>query len=140
MDEEGNQDFQDLDNPAPTESQSTRRPPRRRGTRAQRKPAQTEILTENVRSLTEVVKALVDREARNAQLPPVQQKAVESMPRGRPGRLADHETLCPRVTGGVIGHTEIALGGSSGTKKNRVGCDREAVILGLPDQERSSRR
>ncbi|GMN50983.1 hypothetical protein TIFTF001_020138 [Ficus carica] len=85
MDEQGNQDFQDLDNSAPTRSQSTRRPPRRRGARAQRKPTQTEILTKNVRSLTEVVRALVDRGAHNVQLPPAQQEAVESMP-SRPPR------------------------------------------------------
>ncbi|GMN44969.1 hypothetical protein TIFTF001_014162 [Ficus carica] len=87
MDEQGNQDFQDLNNPAPTGSQSTRRPPRRRGARAQRKPTQMEILTENVRSLIEVVRALVDREAHNAQYPPAQQEAAKSTP-SRPPRSA----------------------------------------------------
>ncbi|GMN74480.1 hypothetical protein TIFTF001_053859 [Ficus carica] len=69
MDEQGNQDFQDLYNPAPTGSQSTWRPQHRWGARAQRKPTQTEIFTENVRSLTEVVRALVEREEHNVQLP-----------------------------------------------------------------------
>ena len=48
MDEQANQEIQD-DNPAPTGYRSTRKPPRRRGVRAQRKP--TEILAENVQSL-----------------------------------------------------------------------------------------
>ncbi|GMN32756.1 hypothetical protein TIFTF001_041783 [Ficus carica] len=59
MDEQDNQDFQDIDNPAPTGSQGTQRPQRGRRARAQRKPTQTEILTENARSLTEMVRALV---------------------------------------------------------------------------------
>ncbi|GMN30318.1 hypothetical protein TIFTF001_044475 [Ficus carica] len=46
-----------------------------------------DILTENVRSLIEVVKALVDREAHNIQLPPVQQEAAEST-QSRPPRSA----------------------------------------------------
>ncbi|GMN52758.1 hypothetical protein TIFTF001_021899 [Ficus carica] len=87
MDEQANQDFQDLDNPDPTGSQSTRRPPRQQGARAQRKPTQTEILTENVRSPTEVVRAFVDREAHNVQFPPAQQEAAESTP-SRPPRSA----------------------------------------------------
>ncbi|GMN42946.1 hypothetical protein TIFTF001_012145 [Ficus carica] len=111
MDEGGNQNFQDLDNPAPTGSQSTRRPPRQRG-----------------HSWTE--KRIMHNSPKYNRRPPSQRRA------GRPGRLADHETLHPWVTGGVIGHTERASGGSSRTEKNRVGCAREAVILRLPDQER----
>ncbi|GMN51135.1 hypothetical protein TIFTF001_020289 [Ficus carica] len=71
MDEQNNQDFQDIDNPAPTGSQGTQRPQRGRRGRAQRKPTQTEILAENVRSLTEMVRALVDtcRDANVVQYP-----------------------------------------------------------------------
>ncbi|GMN39656.1 hypothetical protein TIFTF001_008883 [Ficus carica] len=86
MDERGNQDFQDLDNPAPTGSQSTRRPLHQRSARAQRKPTQTEILTKNVRSLTEVVRALMDREAHNVQLPPAQSNRSNQEGLGRQQR------------------------------------------------------
>ncbi|GMN61765.1 hypothetical protein TIFTF001_030860 [Ficus carica] len=66
MDEQDNQNFQDIDNPAPTGSQVTQRPQRGRRARAQRKPTQTKILAENVRSLTEMVGALVDTQPRAA--------------------------------------------------------------------------
>ncbi|GMN63872.1 hypothetical protein TIFTF001_032942 [Ficus carica] len=54
---------------------------------APRKPTQTEILTENVKNLTEVVRALVDREAHNVQLPLAQQEAAKSTP-SKPPRSA----------------------------------------------------
>ncbi|GMN52481.1 hypothetical protein TIFTF001_021629 [Ficus carica] len=110
MDERGNQDFQDLDNPAPTGSQSNRRPPRPRGARAQRKPTQTKILTENY-----------------SRRPPSQRQA------GHPGQLADHETLRPRVIEGVVALIGRALDGNSKTEtKTRAGYVREAVNSGHP--------
>ncbi|GMN69275.1 hypothetical protein TIFTF001_038326 [Ficus carica] len=73
MDERAEQEIQN-DNPAPTGSQSTRRPSRRRGVRAQRKPTQTKILAGNVQSLTQTVQVLMEafRESQNIRLPPVQ--------------------------------------------------------------------
>ena len=88
MDERNEQEIQE-DNPAATGSQSTRRPPRGRGTRGRRGPTQTEILAGNVQTLTQTVQVLMEalRESRNAQPPREEPEAAESTPT-RPARTA----------------------------------------------------
>ncbi|GMN20041.1 hypothetical protein TIFTF001_042983 [Ficus carica] len=106
MAEQDNQDFHD-DDPAPTGSRGTRRGPmspprtqRGRGTRARRRPSQTEILAGNVRDLTELVRALVDtrRDANIVQFPEEPPEVAESTP-SRPPRSGSRPRN-PSPTGG----------------------------------------
>ncbi|GMN38403.1 hypothetical protein TIFTF001_007641 [Ficus carica] len=87
MAEQDNQDFHDVDDPAPTGSRGTQRTQRGRGARARRRPSQTEILAGNVRDLTELVRTLVDnrRDANVVQFPEEPPEVAESTP-SRPPR------------------------------------------------------
>ncbi|GMN61907.1 hypothetical protein TIFTF001_030990 [Ficus carica] len=142
MDEQDNQDFQDINNPALTGSQGTQRPQRGRRARAHRKPTQTEILAENVRSLTEMVRALVytRRDANVIQFLEESPEAAESTP-SRPRRSGSrpHNPQL-RATGGVIGRIARASGSSSRRGQNRAGCDQGAVTPRLPAREQPSRQ
>ncbi|GMN33103.1 hypothetical protein TIFTF001_003965 [Ficus carica] len=88
MAERDNQDFHDVDDPAPTGSRGTQRTQRGRGARARRMPSQTEILVGNVRDLTELVRTLVDtrRDANVVQLPEEPPEVAESTPSRPPRR------------------------------------------------------
>ncbi|GMN54090.1 hypothetical protein TIFTF001_023216 [Ficus carica] len=65
------------------------------------KPTQTEILTENVKNLTEIVRVLMDthRETHNAQLPQVQPEAAESTLTKPPGSTGQPRSLSPEADG-----------------------------------------
>ncbi|GMN47963.1 hypothetical protein TIFTF001_017147 [Ficus carica] len=62
MAERDNQDFHDVDDPAPTGSRATQRTQRGRGAQARRGPSQTEILAGNVRDLTELAPQVSSRQ------------------------------------------------------------------------------
>ncbi|GMN66517.1 hypothetical protein TIFTF001_035580 [Ficus carica] len=82
MAEQDNQDFHDVDDPAPTGSRGTQRTQRGRGARARRRPSQTGILAGNVRDLTELVRTLVDTrsDANVVQFPEEPPEVAESTP------------------------------------------------------------
>ncbi|GMN40212.1 hypothetical protein TIFTF001_009433 [Ficus carica] len=92
MAEQDNQDFHDVDDPAPTGSRGTQRTERGRGARARRRPSQTEILAGNVRDLTELVRTLVDtrRDANVVQFPEEPPEVAESTP-SRPPRSGSRQ-------------------------------------------------
>ena len=107
MDAQDSQDIQESENPVRTGSPSSRQPQRRQGGRAPKKPTQTEILMENVRNLTEVVRTLVESQrethtrvtrthpevAESTPTPPDRRRSYErGEPSARAGRaLPEHE-------------------------------------------------
>ncbi|GMN70614.1 hypothetical protein TIFTF001_039655 [Ficus carica] len=69
------------------------------GAQAQPKPTQTEILAENVKNLTEIIRVLMDahREAHNVQLPQAQPEAAESTPTRPSGEVGQQRNLSPEA-------------------------------------------
>ncbi|GMN32804.1 hypothetical protein TIFTF001_048206 [Ficus carica] len=100
MEKRDNQDFHDVDDPAPTGSRGTQRTQRGREARARQRLSQTEILAGNVRDLTELVRALVDtrRDANVVQLSEEPPEVAESTP-SRPPRSGNRQHN-PSPTGG----------------------------------------
>ncbi|GMN69014.1 hypothetical protein TIFTF001_038062 [Ficus carica] len=131
MDERVEPEIQE-ENPAATGSQSTRRPLRRRGVGAQRRPTQAEILAGNVQSLTQTVQVLMEafRESRNVPPPPRRRAPPVSSTRplslrlpDHPGRRADLGISRPRATDEATGYIARTLNGSPEMRKSRVGDD-----------------
>ncbi|GMN67604.1 hypothetical protein TIFTF001_036673 [Ficus carica] len=133
MAERDNQDFHDVDDPAPTGSRGPQRTQRGRGARARRRPSQTEILAGNVRDLTELVRTLVDsrRDANVVQFPEEPPEVAESMPSRPPRSDSLQRNPRQRATGGAIGRATRARGGS-----RRTAAEPPAMTGGNPDNRR----